>query len=156
MMQISSILKRSTHGRFKSCSICQNSSQFIKTRTLNKKRDIPGMSGVQGSREFHPRGGRIHITNRNEKSIKSIEYIGPVSLFAVNDLINFAAPSDRMPVIINDGSDFPWKSNENFKLTRPFSSQGKIRCKKTTGLGRKTNFPSPYVLTKLWPSRNVY
>lgn len=48
---------------------------------------------------------------------------------AVNDLINFAAPSDRIPAVANDGSDFPRKSNENFK---PFPFAGEIRCKKAT------------------------
>lgn len=48
---------------------------------------------------------------------------------AVNDLINFAAPSDWIPAVANDGSDFPRKSNENFK---PFPFVGEIRCKKAT------------------------
>lgn len=68
---------------------------------------------------------------------------------AVNDLINFAAPSDRIPAVANDGSDFPRKSNENFK---PFPFAGKIRCKKAAGWGRKTN--SPPSLTPLAFQRN--
>lgn len=62
--------------------------------------------------------------------------------FAVNDLINFATPSDRIPAVANDGSDFPRKSNENFK---PFPFARKIRCKKAAGWGRKTNSPPSLV-----------
>lgn len=77
--------------------------------------------------------------------------------FAVNDLINFATPSDRIPAVANDGSDFPRKSNENFK---PFPFARKIRCKKAVGWGAEDKFSSlarpSCVPAKLRLSRNVY
>lgn len=62
----------------------------------------------------------------------------------VNDLINFAAPSDRILAVASDGSDFPRKSNENFK---PFPFARKIRCKKQpAGGGRQILLPSLLLL----------
>lgn len=68
-----------------------------------------------------------------------------------------------MPAVAVDGSDFPGRSNENFKPPpRALSlSRGKYGVKKAAGRGRKTNSPPSgplfsHVPAKLRPSRNVY